>query len=65
MPEEIKKEQETAELEGEIIIVPSKKGVDPDFFKAMMAFQYGEREESDAGFEKMKKLAQPSKEEEK
>lgn len=44
---------------GEGIIVPSKNALQPDFFKALMAFQYGEtQEESDAGFEKMKKSAQ-------
>ncbi|MEK7078339.1 MAG: hypothetical protein AAB911_02110 [Patescibacteria group bacterium] len=49
---------------GEAIIVSSKKGLEPDFFKALMAFQYGEGEESDAGFEEMKRQAQipPKKE---
>jgi hypothetical protein len=45
-----------------IITAPSKTATEPDFFKAMMAFQYGTREESDAGFETMKQQCQPEKE---
>lgn len=41
----------------EIMFFPSKKVTsNPDLFKALMQFQYGEAEESDKGFEKMKKI---------
>ncbi len=50
---------------GEFIIVPQKKALEPDFFKALMEFQYGETQEvSNEGFEKMKKSTSiPEKEE--
>lgn len=44
-------------LRGQCVVVPSSQAVKPDFLKAMMAFQYGTAEESDAGFEEMKRQA--------
>lgn len=46
------------ESKPEIFIVPRDKALDPNFFNAMINFQYGDPEESDQGFEKMKNLAQ-------
>jgi len=47
----------------EIMVFPSKKVTNnPDLFKALMQFQYGEAEESDKGFEKMKKILEEKEE---
>ena len=54
----------TEENKPEIMCVPSKKVTDnPDLFKALMQFQYGEAEESDKGFEKMKKILEEEEDE--
>ena len=45
----------------ETIVVSSEKAQERDFFNSMIAFQYGTPEESDAGFNKAKKLAQSKK----
>jgi len=39
----------------EVIVVPKEKAVTPEFFEALMNFQYGDKETSDKAFEKMKK----------
>ena len=46
--------------EGEVLIVSQRKALTPDFLNAMFEFQHGGEEESDAGFEKMRKLASQS-----
>jgi len=38
----------------EIIIVSKDRAIDPEFFEALMDFQYGDQETSDKAFEKMK-----------
>ena len=43
--------------DGEMIIIPKKKTVHPDFMKALLKFQYGEGEESDEGFEELQRIA--------
>lgn len=49
--------------EGDFLVVPSKKAISNDFFKALHKFQYGEGEESNEGFEKMRELAVSDQEE--
>lgn len=42
---------------GEVIIVPSKKALEPEFWQALKDFQYGDPRASDEGFERMRELA--------
>lgn len=54
------------ELEGELLVVPSKQALGtPGFFDALMKFQYSETaEESEEGFRKMQELTAKGAEEE-
>lgn len=47
--------KEATEGKGKVVIIPKEKAIKPDFFKALMDFQYGDEETSDAAFEKIKK----------
>ena len=50
---------------GKIVIISQEKALEPGFGKAIQKFQYGKtKEESDEGFEQMKKSAQQSEEDE-
>jgi len=49
--------QKAMSLRGQTIVVSSKRASEPDFFEALMEFQYGDQETSDKAFEKMKKKA--------
>ncbi|MBI4708660.1 MAG: hypothetical protein HY764_00440 [Candidatus Portnoybacteria bacterium] len=42
----------------EILIVPKEKALEPDFFEALMDFQYGEEVKSEEGLKKMETLAE-------
>lgn len=55
-------EEKLKEKFGDVFIVSQKEASDPEFFKAMQKFQYGEiREISDKGFDKMKKMTELKK----
>jgi len=41
---------------GEILVVPSETATNGDFADALFQFQYGEGEESDRGFEEMRRI---------
>jgi len=47
--------EESSKRKPELIVVSKEKASEPDFFEALMDFQYGDQETSDKAFEKMKK----------
>ena len=54
---EKKDPSEDQKPKGEFLFVSQEQALDPDFFKALMEFQYGgDQVTSDEGFEKMKEL---------
>ncbi|KKN19463.1 hypothetical protein LCGC14_0945580 [marine sediment metagenome] len=55
MSEEKDFEKKLKEKFGDVLIISQKKAIDPETFKAIQEFQYGEtREISDKGFDKIK-----------
>ena len=55
--EELWKElQQELGSRGEILVVPSETATNGDFADALFQFQYGEGEESDRGFEEMRRI---------
>jgi len=56
-----KKKENEQKPKGEFVAVPSQQAVDPNFFKGLMSFVYGNKEESEKGFEEMIKSAGGSK----
>jgi len=52
-----KKKENEQKPKGEFLVVPSQQAVDPNFFSGLISFVYGGKEESNQGFEKMKKFA--------
>ena len=52
-------EKKLKEKFGDVFIVPQKEALDPEFFKTMQKFQYGETKEiSDKAFDEMKKMTE-------
>lgn len=55
-----KKEGGSATPKGEFLVIDKEVTRQPEFFDALMKFQYGEGEESDKGFQKMERIIQES-----
>ncbi|MEK7500882.1 MAG: hypothetical protein AAB642_02030 [Patescibacteria group bacterium] len=50
--------EKAVEERGEVVVLSNQYTIhSPEAFRAIMAFQYGEAEESDIAFEKLKELA--------